>query len=423
MPSDAKHVLNSDDVRTLRDLAWRVLEISKDPIMAERRRLWLKHASLKGERPMILAETGGVLDELIPIASLRCTEDWARGLERGLRNTIFMHERVNDDSVITPAVSYNWHVNTGDYGVQPTRYSTTNEGKLASYRWDPPLRNLREDFAKLRPRSFSVDREAMLPWKKTLEEVFGGILDVKLRGGFWWTLGMTWTAINLIGLEGLMLYMYDDPDGLHRLMAFLRDDHMTMIEWFEREGLLSLNNENDYVGSGSLGYTAELPKPGHKPGQPARLKDLWVLSESQETVGVSPEMFGEFIFPYQLPLMMKFGLAYYGCCEPVHARWGLLATIPNLRKVSVSPWCDQKVMAEACAGRCIFCRKPNPEQVSKPSFDEAAIREDLRTTLRIARNCSVELVMKDVHTVAEQPDRLGRWVQLARETIAETWQG
>ena len=31
---------------------------------------------------------------------------------------------------------------------------------------------------------------------------------------------------DLVGLEGLMLLMYDDPDGLHRLMAFLRDDHL-----------------------------------------------------------------------------------------------------------------------------------------------------------------------------------------------------
>jgi hypothetical protein len=31
----------------------------------------------------------------------------------------------------------------------------------------------------------------------------------------------------------------------------------------------------------------------------------------------------------------------------------------------------------------------------------------------------VELVMKDVHTVADQPWRLGRWVQLAREVSQE----
>lgn len=134
-----------------------------------------------------------------------------------------------------------------------------------------------------------------------------------------------WLAIDLIGLENLMLAMYDNPAGLHRLMAFLRDDHLAFARWLEREGLLSLNNENDYIGSGSEGYTRDLPQPGWQPGDPVRLKDRWVLSESQETVGVGPELFEEFIFPYQLALAREFGKCYYGCCEPVNNRWVELA--------------------------------------------------------------------------------------------------
>ena len=135
-------------------------------------------------------------------------------------------------------------------------------------------------------------------------------------------MGMTWPAINLVGLEQLMLYMIDDPDGLHRLMQFLHDDHLACASWLEKEGLLSLNNENDYVGSGSVAYTKELPHAGMN-GH-VRMQDTWVLSESQETVGVGPEMFAEFIFPYQKSLTERFGLSYYGCCEPVHNRWHIV---------------------------------------------------------------------------------------------------
>ena len=71
---------------------------------------------------------------------------------------------------------------------------------------------------------------------------------------------MTWEAIKLIGLEGLMLSMYDNPDGLHRLMALLRDDFIHLLDWCERENLYTLNNENDYIGSGSIGYTTDLPR-------------------------------------------------------------------------------------------------------------------------------------------------------------------
>ena len=415
MASTRKQTLNKSDVQTLRALARRVREISQDPIMEERRRLWLKHNSLRGERPMILAETGGVLDELIPVSQLRCQEDWARNLERGLLNTIFVYEHVKDDSVVEPIITWNWRVNFGDYGVKSTRQTTTNDGKLASYRWEPAIRDLRAEFDRLRPRTFSVDREASLDWKATLEEVFGGILDVRRRGAFWWTVGMTWTAIDLIGLENLMLYMYDQPDMLHKLMAFLRDDHLAMLDFVEKENLLSLNNRNDYIGSGSLGYSLELPPPGTKATDPVRVSHLWGLSESQETVGVGPKQFAEFILPYQKPVIERFGLAYYGCCEPVHSRWEAISTIRNLRKVSVSPWADQQLLGKALAGKYIFCRKPNPALISSERFDEDEIRADLRATMKAAAGCHIEIVMKDVHTVANQPWRLGRWVEIARE--------
>ena len=45
---------------------------------------------------------------------------------------------------------------------------------------------------------------------------------------------------------------------------------------------------------------------------------MWGFTESQETVGVSPAMYREFIFPYEKPIMDRFGLNCYGCCEPLH---------------------------------------------------------------------------------------------------------
>jgi hypothetical protein len=152
-----------------------------------------------------------------------------------------------------------------------------------------------------------------------------------------------------------------------------------------------------------------------------RVRDLWGLSESQETVGISPRMFGEFIFPYQLPIISRFGLSYYGCCEPVHNRWHIIRQIPNLRRVSVSPWCDEAFVADAVGDEVIYCRKPNPAIISTGHFDEGAIREDVRATLRAARGCTVEFAMKDVHTLSDEPLRLGRWVALAREVIDEVW--
>ena len=407
------------DIHILRELTKRKREIAQDPIMAERKRLWLRHAALDGERPMILAETVGVLDELVPLSTLRCEAPWAREMERGLRDIVFSYEHVKDDAVVEPWIQYGWAVTIGEYGVETELVRGANEGKLGSYTWDPPIKDLDRDFDKLHFRKLSVDRERTAAWGAFLETHFGDILPVRLRSSYWWTAGLTWSAINLIGLEGLMISMYDNPKGLHRLMAFLRDDFQAMLDWFEAEGLLSLNNENDYVGSGTQGWTTELPQPDAAEGDPVRVKDIWGLSESQETVGISPKMFEEFIFPYQLPVISRFGLSYYGCCEPVHNRWHVIKRIPNLRRVSVSPWCDEVQMAEGLGSDYIYCRKPNPAMISTGRFDEDALREDVRTTLRAAAGCTVEFAMKDVHTLNNEPLRLGRWVELAREVIGE----
>lgn len=411
--------VDSNDVRVLRDLYRRQREMSQDPVMAERRESWTRHASLDSPRAMFLAETSGVLNECVPASLLQCHEPWARNMEWGLRDLIFRYESVGDDYVVEPRIRYHWFVEEGSFGVQTEHRRGENDGRLGSYKVDPPIKDLDHDLDKLHFREMRVDREKTARWATLLNELFGDILPVVLRGSYWWTTGLTITAIDLIGLEQLMIAMVQNPAGLHRLMAFLRDEYMHYLDWFEAEGLLTPNNEDDYVSSGSIGYTRELPGPDAAKGAPVRVSDLWGLSESQETVGVSPRMFEEFVFPYQVPIISRFGLSCYGCCEPIHQRIKIIKRLPNLRRLSVSPWCDQDVMAAELGKDYIFCRKPSPTQISMSVWDEDAIREDVRATMRAARGCPLEFAMKDVHTLSDQPWRLGRWVTLAREVCAE----
>ncbi|MBI5834942.1 MAG: hypothetical protein HZB16_21785 [Armatimonadetes bacterium] len=405
--------LSTHDLDILRRLAARKAEIAHDPVNVERRRAWLAHDAGGDSRPMVLAESGGVRDAQRPLVpTLECADGWARGVEAGLRGEILRFEELRDDHVVEPVLNVGWHVATSDYGVQAVVHQGGDAQTMGSRSWEAPITDLDRDFHRLRPRTFSVDRDATLAAKARLERVFDGLLPVRLRGGFYWTMGMTWVAIDLIGLEGLMLAMYDNPAGLHRLMAFLRDDHLAFSAWLEAEGLYTLNNENDYIGSGSEGYTADLAADG-----PARARDLWVLLESQETVGVSPALFEEFVFPYQQTLAERFGRVYYGCCEPVDSRWHILRRLPNLARLSVSPWSNQEAMAELLGRDYVFSRKPNPTLISTARFDEAAIRADLRQTLATARGCRLEIIMKDVHTLHNEPGRLARWVAMAREEI------
>lgn len=411
------------DLAILRDLARQYRDLAQQPDMAARRQLWTDHNDLRPVRPLILVEslTGGLCAEIFAGQALRCRAEWARQLEHHFRRQIYHYTVVKDDDVPNPVFTLNWKLDQGNYGVELKReHGVDAQGGKLGFHWDPPIKDLERDFGLLKERRFAVDREGTLAWKKHLEEVFGDILPVQIRSRFWWTMGLTQTAIYLVGLEKFMLYMCDQPEALHALMAFLRDDHLRLIEYCEREGLLALNNAHDYNGSGSRGFTSQLPQADWREGQPVRPRDQWVLSESQETVGISPRMFAEFILPYQKAITKRFGLVYYGCCEPVDNRWQHLATIPNLRAVSISPWAKVEFMAEAMGSRYVYSRKPAPALLSTPQFNEEAIRADLRQTIRAAQQhgCPLELIMKDLHTTSGHPERMARWVQLCREEIA-----
>jgi hypothetical protein len=177
--------------------------------------------------------------------------------------------------------------------------------------------------------------------------------------------------------------------------------------------LLSLNCDGTYVGSGGFGWTHELPGPDFQ--GTVRPSDMWGFGESQETIGISPRMFAEFIFPYQVSVLEKFGLNCYGCCEPIDSRWDIVKQVPRLRRVSVSPWSNHLKMVEFLGDQYIYSMKPNPADLAMSTFDEERIRSKMRQALQITRNCRVEVIMKDNHTINHDPQRILKWVKITRQ--------
>jgi hypothetical protein len=103
-------------------------------------------------------------------------------------------------------------------------------------------------------------------------------------------------------------------------------------------------------------------------------------------------------------------------CDPDN-RWRYVKTIPNLRRVSVSPWANRAFMARQLEDRYIFSMKPNPADLAMDGMDEDHIRTSLRRDLEVSRGCHVEIVLKDTHTIRNDPQRVIRYVQIAREEI------
>jgi hypothetical protein len=404
--------VSADEKNVLRDLAQKVAEISAQPIQQVKISLWKRHHALQQTRPLVFCDPEGAWYELIRAEDLVCHNMLARIWEFKLRKELFWAEHIKDDRVVEPALSVH------------TIYRKTLRGLDAkivggkaggAYNWESPLKDGYERLADLKPSRVEVEMDRMRKLLAIAHDVFDGILEIRLEGVWWWSLGMTTDLIYLRGFENVLYDFYDYPDEVHRLMTFLRDENLAMLDMLEKQNLLTLNNSGDYHGTGGYAWTDELPQPGFD-GH-VRTMDMWGFCESQETVGVSPQLFEEFIFPYQLSLLERFGLNIYGCCEPLDARWDIVKRIPRLRKVTVSPWSDDEVMAEQLSDKYVYCKKVNPALISTAAIDEGAIRKELRKAFDSAKryDCRVEVLMRDVMTLACNPQNAVRWVQLARE--------
>ena len=78
---------------------------------------------------------------------------------------------------------------------------------------------------------------------------------------------------------------------------------------------------------------------------------------------------------------------------------------------------------ELLGGDYVFCHKVSPTDIAVPVIDEDHIRTRLHQVLTDCKRCGnhVELIMKDNHTIANKPENVYRWVQIAKEEIAKVY--
>ena len=407
-------MISAQDRRTLRDLAKQVAFIAALPIQAERRQIWKKHNSLQPTRPMILLFPEGSWEELLTEKDLSCDEEEPRLIETALRRRIYYHDHLDDDTVLEKEWIVRKMVRNSGWGLEArTIPSTTARG---AWKFDPVILEP-SDLDKLRFPEIVYDEQATMEKLAEAQELFGDILDVKLKGVDHFAYHLMCQYSNWRGLEGMMMDMYLQPQMLHDAMAFLQEGHRRILQQTVDQNLLSLNNDSAYHSSGGNGYTDELPESGFDPAR-VRPRDMWASAESQELAQVGPKQHAEFALFYEKPLLEPFGLTGYGCCEDLARKLDDVFTIPNMRRVSISPFADVDACAEQLKGDYIFSWKPHPAHLVG-AFDEERIRNYIRHTIATGRQhgCVLEMILKDTHTCQNQPERFDRWTQIAREEV------
>ena len=395
----------------LRELARKQLEYAHLPEMAERKKAWFAHNRVEGYRTMVVMEENSFWSDVKPAA--RCTNGAARWLEAQLQQHIFVHEMIGDDKVVPDTVSIPMKIGFLPFGLSPNRKNV--EGGIG-YHIEPVINELTADLPKLGPSVFTYNAEGTDQLKTWASELVGDILPPRvINTANHWAFGATQRVVDFMGMESMLISMMDEPEAFHQFMQMIADDLIRFLRWQEQNGLLLLNNGNDYMGSGSFCFSDELPQADFA-GQ-VRSIDTWGHVNSQETVGISPSMYHEFIRPYFVQLASQFGLVYYGCCEPVDSIWeDSVSRLPNLRKVSISPWCNEPYMAERLAGsKVIYSRKPSPNFIGiEAAFDATAFSRHIQQTVDLTQNCTREFIFRDIYSMNGNLDKMRQAVSIVR---------
>jgi hypothetical protein len=402
------------DIALVREVAARVAQIAAMPVQDNKRALWRRLNALDPARPMVMIDQVcwnemNVGDEL----TLRCEDDECRAYERNLRRTLYQWEHFPVDRVVEPFVRVPKAIGNSGFGIGVLQHTAATDpaNEVVGHKYENQFET-EDDLERIREPRIEHDAAETDRRLAVAHELFDGLLEVRPWGADPYL--SLWDIIAMwMGVEEALYALIDKPEFMHRMLSRMTDGYLSMLDQLEQQGLL--------CGPQSLihctgAYADELPAAGYDPDRP-RAKDMWMFGLAQMFSTVSPSMFKEFEVDYAGRICERFGLVYYGCCDPLDGKMAEVRMIPNVRKVSMSAWVDQQRGAAEIAGDFVYSRKPSPALVAMEHFSGEQVRADLVATRTLceARGCPLEFVLKDISTVRYEPARLTEWARIAMD--------
>ena len=408
--------ISNKDKSIIRDLARQIAEIAALPEQQETIRLWKALNGLKPERPMVMIDQVAWHEMDVDGELELHTEDgYCRGLEGQFRRTLYCWRHMRADMVVEPVIDIPKAIGGMGFGVQVIQNTAVTDprGGVVGHHYIGQFKT-EEDLEKIRMQEVVLDEEATVRNEELARDLFDGILDVRMQGalpGF-----APWDQIvQWCGVTDIILELVDRPEYVHAIMARMTESSLSMLDQLEEQGLLGYGQNRIHCTGAQ---TDELPAPGFDPER-VRPKDLWTSGQAQIFSTVSPAMHQEFELDYANRWYERFGLVYYGCCEPLDMKLEIIRKIPHVRKVSMSPWVDVDRGAEQIGRDLVFSRKPSPAFLARDPWQPDAVEADLRDTLERCKphGCPVEFILKDISTVRYEPERLWEWVDVAMRVV------
>ncbi|HEY3396292.1 MAG TPA: hypothetical protein VGM19_01420 [Armatimonadota bacterium] len=409
--------MNQSDQNTIRQLAVEVAALAALPIQEEKKAMWRRLNGLQPVRPMVMIDQVcwpelHVDDEL----TLRCADPECRQYEEQLRHTLYQWRHFRVDMVVEPCVRVPKAVRNTGFGFSAQERTL---GDPASGVMSHAYQNQFQTDADLDKITLPVVTHDTAETDRRLEvahTLFDGLLEVISYGSQ--PVSSVWDPIaTWMGVEQALYALIDRPDYMHELVRRIVAWWMCEQDQLEEQGLLCPHQPLIHCTGA---YTDDLPAPGFDPDHP-RLRDLWGYGLAQMLGTVSPEMYDEFEIEPCLPMYRRFGLMYYGCCDPLDRKMAQVRKLPNVRKISMSPWANEERGAAEIGGDYVFSRKPNPALLAGVEFSDDQVRQHLQASVDVCARygCPLEIILKDLSTVSREPQRLWKWAEIAMQVVGE----
>jgi len=413
--------LSPNEKEILQRLAGELAEVAVLPIHKEKARLWQKLNDRESERPMVwINEICWHEVDVDGELKIRTRHPWAQEQERELRRTLYQWRHLPGDMIVSDFLPCPLAIHSTDFGIiEDVDIATTDPAAdVVSRHFHIQIRDF-PDLEKIKMPVVTHNELATELYYQAMCEVYSGIMPVKKVGQthIWFT---PWDyLIRWWGVQEAMLDLVERPELVHAAVERMVDAWMIELDQFVELNLLSLDCNNTRIGSGGYGYTHSLPGPEFDPCY-VRPHNMWGCSNAQIFSDVSPEMQWEFAVKHDLRWLERWGMVYYGCCEPLDLKIDVLRRIPNLRKISASYWNNTERLVDKVGSDYILSYKPTPAIFARDVWDPQGARQELRTFLtKTGGRCHVELIMKDISTVRYGPKKLWEWAQIASEVAEE----
>ena len=389
----------------IRGLAEKLRVIADSDDTADIIKRWADvNALRKPDRAPVFCRPSDAWNELLPEDSLVCADRTLRRIEAGFKRTIIKHE-IGDDTVVYPyyPVEAVFDVEPANvYGLGMSRTDARVRGGAWAY--EPELKDERDFFKLVIPR-YTYNKTKTDERTAFIHELFGDILPPKICAAPVEYATICSPAAGLRGLTQMMTDAADNPEFLHRLMAYLRDAALATMDQKLAAGVLTPNTIGEMYMSGELDPA---------PGEPITYKNCFGVGNSQEFDQISPAMWEEFLLAYQKPIYARFGLAAYGCCENLTKKIDGIMTIPNLRVFVSSAWTDLDTVVDKTGGKYTVMWRQKATDVCFAD-DAADLIENLKKGCERLKGCCYQIVLRELQTLNGNLNRLHEWAYLAKE--------